>query len=294
MTRRFPPATLVVLVAPYALTAVESTAIAQTRAAVNSPCPGDHATALAGTVHDSTRALIPGAAVTLDDAAPLTSGSDGRFRFACVAAGTHRLRVQAEGFAAAEIQVRMPRGADVELVLQPANVEIGVQVNADEVTAPDTQGTGTSQTIAGKQLQALADDPDDLQRQLQQLGAAAGGNPANTTISVNGFQESSKLPPKSSIAYIKVNPDLYSAEYREPPFEGGRIEVYTKPGQPAFHGALFATNSSGWMNASDPFATSKAPLGKQRYGFELNGPIRKQGSDFSLTLEHRAIDDFGW
>ena len=67
------------------------------------------------------------------------------------------------------------------------------------------------------------------------------------------------MPPKDSIAYIKVNPDLFSAEYREPPFDGGRIEVYTKPGAKAYHGALFGTDSSPWMNARDPFAVSKGP-----------------------------------
>ncbi|MGO4213343.1 hypothetical protein AB4043_21310, partial [Terriglobus sp. YAF25] len=146
--------------------------------------------------------------------------------------------------------------------------------------------------ISGDRLHALADDPDDLTRQLQQLAAAAGGNPSNTVIAVDGFQDGSKLPPKSTIAYIKVNPDLFSAEYREPPFGGGRVEVYTKPGQSAYHGALFATNGSPWMNARDPFSTSKASLGKQRYGFELTGPIRKKGSDFVLALEHRSIDNF--
>jgi hypothetical protein len=125
------------------------------------------------------------------------------------------------------------------------------------------------------------------------MAAASGGNPGNTTISVDGFQDSSTLPPKSSIAYIKVNPDLFSAEYREPPFDGGRVEVYTKPGQKVYHGALFATNGSSWMNARDPFSASKAPLGKQRYGFELTGPITHKGSDFTLNLEHRSIDNYG-
>ena len=151
---------------------------------------------------------------------------------------------------------------------------------------------GRTQTISGDRLQSLADDPDDLQRELQQLAAAAGGNPSNTTISVDGFQDSSALPPKSSIAYIKVNPDQFSAEYREPPFDGGRVEIYTKPGQKTYHGALFMTNGSPWENARDPFSTSKAAIGKQRYGFELTGPVRKKGSDFTLTLEHRSIDNF--
>ncbi len=254
-------------------------------------CGATHGAPLAGVVRDSTQALVPGASLTLDSGQVITSGNDGRFRFPCVSAGTHTLALRAEGFAPDTVQLKLPHAGDVVFVLKPDTVQIGVDVNADETVVPDTQGTGASQTISGKQLQALADDPDDLQRELQQLGAASGGNPSNTTISVDGFQDSSKLPPKSSIAYIKVNPDMYSAEYREPPFDGGRVEVYTKPGQSAFHGALFATNGSPWMNARDPFSPSRASLGKQRYGFELTGPIVKN-ADFSVDLEHRSIDNF--
>ena len=255
-------------------------------------CHGTHEASLSGTVRDNTTALIPGATLTLEDGTSVTSGNDGRFRFSCIRAGYHTLSFRAGGFAPAALPVRLPHPADLQLTLQLDTVRIGVEVNADEATAPSVAGTGAAQTLEGKQLQALADDPDDLQRELQQLGAAGGGNPANTTISVDGFQDSSKLPPKSSIAYIKVNPDMFSAEYREPPFDGGRIEVYTKPGQSTFHGALFATNSGSWMNADDPFSTSRGPLGKQRYGFELTGPIRK-GADFSVDLEHRSISNVG-
>ena len=46
------------------------------------------------------------------------------------------------------------------------------------------------------------------------------------------------------------------------------------------------------MNARDPFTTTNGPIGKQRYGFELSGPMRKNRSDFALALEHRQIDEF--
>ena len=46
------------------------------------------------------------------------------------------------------------------------------------------------------------------------------------------------------------------------------------------------------MNARDPFSDAPAAIGKQRYGFTLTGPVRKQGSNFSLALEHRSIDEF--
>ncbi len=103
------------------------------------------------------------------------------------------------------------------------------------------------------------------------MSAAAGGNPANAALSIDGFQSgdnNSTLPPKSSIGYIKVNSDLFSSEYRNPPFHGGQIEVYTKPGQPTFHGAIFGTNSSAWMNARDPFSVIllSYPYWQQRFG----------------------------
>lgn len=246
---------------------------------------------LAGTVVDSTGAIIPGATVSLESGASVTSGSDGHFRFACVADGSHHLQIAATSFANQDLTVQVPLHKALNAVLQPEAVATTVDVN-EENAEVSTTSAGPTQTISGKRLHELADDPDELLQQLQQLAAAGGGNPSNTTISVDGFQDSPSLPPKDSIAYIKVNPDMFSAEYREPPFDGGRVEIYTKPGAKSYHGALFGTNSSPWMNANDPFSVASAPIGRQRYGFELTGPITHQHSNFTLNLEHRSIDNF--
>ncbi|MGA7155858.1 MAG: carboxypeptidase-like regulatory domain-containing protein [Acidobacteriaceae bacterium] len=264
-------------------------ALAIPHAFAQTACQG---TALNGSVRDVTQALVPGAAVTLDGRRRVVSNSDGRFEFACVSDGRHKLTATANGFARTDEMVSAPHEDDVRVILKLKDVETQVDVTGGGGAATDAEAAGPSQTISGDRLQSLADDPDDLKRELQQLAAAAGGNPANATIAVDGFQGSSALPPKSSIAYIEVNPDQFSAQYREPPFSGGRVEVYTKPGQKTYHGAVFATNGSSWMNARDPFSVSSAPLGKQRYGFELTGPIRRKGSDFSLALEHRSIDNY--
>ena len=174
--------------------------------------------------------------MTLDGGRVVKSGADGRFSFGCVENGGHTVAAAADGFAGAQSAATVPRAVGLTLTLKPEAVETKVEVSGDDAAAASAASAGPTETISGARLQSLADDPDDLLRELQQLAAASGGNPANTTISVDGFQDSSKLPPKSSIAYIKVNPDLYSAEYREPPFEGGRVEVYTKPGQTRFTG----------------------------------------------------------
>ena len=253
-----------------------------------------HGSPFEGTVRDATQALIPGATLSLDGVAVASSSSDGRFRFACVSEGLHHLSATAQGFATQTISFKSPHTEPLAVVLKLEAVETQLDVDADSTVPADPISSGPSQTISGNRLQSLADDPDDLLRELQQMAATAGGSPSGATIRVDGFAggDSSSLPPKDSIAYIKVNPDLFSSEYRQPPFGGGEIQVYTKPGQPAFHGSLFATNGSPWMNARDPFSTSRAALGKQRYGFSLTGPLLRKGTDFTLNLEHRSIDNY--
>ncbi|HEV2577655.1 MAG TPA: carboxypeptidase regulatory-like domain-containing protein [Acidobacteriaceae bacterium] len=283
------------LIVPLAFFAVVAAAPAHAEDG-ESACAG---APVSGIVVDTTGAIIPSATVSLENGARVTAGSDGHFRFPCVSDGSHHLQITASSFAKRDFAVEVPMHKALNAVLAPEEVQTTVDVGDDAAqnsTATNATNSGPAQTISGKQLNSLADDPDDLLRELQQLSAASGGAPSNATVAVDGFDNAegtTHLPPKSSIAYIKVNPDLFSAEYRNPPFGGGRIEVYTKPGQSAFHGALFATNSSAWMNARDPFAISAGSIGKQRYGFELTGPIRKQGSDFSLNLEHRSIDTIG-
>jgi hypothetical protein len=102
-------------------------------------------------------------------------------------------------------------------------------------------------------------------------------------ITVNGFQNASALPPKSAIASIRVNPDLFSSEYQWAPFRGGLIEIFTKPGADSFHGALFFTDCDGVFNTTDPFSVTATPASKQRYGFELSGGVSKKTTLRSLS-----------
>ena len=101
------------------------------------PCKG---TTLAGTVRDSTLALIQGATLTLDGDATAKSGQDGRFRFPCVPAGTHTVAAAQTGFGMRELSLKMPHAAPVDLVLQLEAVETLVEVEGDEVVASSSTG----------------------------------------------------------------------------------------------------------------------------------------------------------
>jgi Carboxypeptidase regulatory-like domain/TonB dependent receptor len=246
-----------------------------------------------GTVSDPTGAMIPGATIQAPSGEVATTDAAGRYVLPCVRAAAIVLTATAQGFAAATFTIQRQAGepARFNFKLAVEDVQTQVQVNGDQPGVDSDGGAGTV-TLKGKALEQLADDPDDFLRQLQALSASAGGSPASAVIVVDGFQNGSALPPKSSIASVRVNPDLFSAEYGFPPFDGGLIEITTKPGADLFHGALFFADSNSSFNATDPFSATAAAAGKRRYGFELSGPLVPKKSGFALALEKRDIDEF--
>ena len=72
-----------------------------------------------------------------------------------------------------------------------------------------------------EQIEALSDDPDEMQQQLQDM---AGGN---AVIRVDSF-EGGRLPPKSAIKSIHITRDAFAAENH---YAGGLfIDIITQPG----------------------------------------------------------------
>ncbi|HEX4037935.1 MAG TPA: TonB-dependent receptor [Acidobacteriaceae bacterium] len=247
-----------------------------------------------GIILDPTGAVVPGAVLHAGPGATVTSGATGRYLFPCLPSGTRRITVTANGFAPFDGQLQIHAGASAhfDFHLAIGVVKTEVQVPSDNAVSLDAdQGIGTH-TLTPKEITELSDDPDDFQRELQILAAANGGAPGAARITVDGFQNSSALPPKASIARIVTAPDLFSAEYDTPPYAGGRVEIFTKPGADSLHGALFLTDSEGPFNATDPFSAVATPASRRRYGFELGGPIRKGRSDYFLALEKRDINEY--
>ena len=255
------------------------------------PCPTG--VRIDGVVADPGGAVVAGAHVQASDGEVAITDAAGHFLLSCIPFGFDKLAVQAEGFATVDFPGGRPAGKTTKVTLKLAMLEVEevVQVTEDPTSMDPDHGGGTL-VIDTKAVQRLADDPDDFLRQLQVLASADGGSPANALISVDGFENGSALPPKSSIASIRVNPDLFSSQYRFPPFAGGLIEIFTKPGANSFHGSIFYSNSAGAFNATNPFSVSATPASKERYGVDLTGPIIPRKSGFALALERRVINEF--
>jgi hypothetical protein len=79
--------------------------------------------------------------------------------------------------------------------------------------------------------------------------AGPGAGPEGGQISIDGFT-GGHLPPKSSIREIRINSNLFSAEYDRTGF--GRIEIFTKPGTDALHGQAFFQFNDQYLNFTQP------------------------------------------
>ena len=246
-----------------------------------------------GIITDPSSAVIAGAHVQAASGESTVTDTTGHFLLRCLPANRTTITVLAQGFAPGTAGISKKQGllARVNLQLEIARVNTEIRVG-DDPTAPDAGRGAATATLNSKRVQQLADDPDDFLRELQTLAASGGGDPSAATVVVDGFQNASALPPKNSIASIRIDPDTFSPQYEVPAWSGGRIEITTKAGADSVHGALFLTNSDGSFNATDPFSITATPAGKRRYGFELSGPIVPKKADFALALEKRDIDEF--
>src|SRR6266540_7377565 len=102
--------------------------------------------------------------------------------------------------------------------------------------------------LKGEDLEALPDDPDELQQDLLALAGPAAG-PNGGQIYIDGFSGGT-LPPKSSIREIRINSNPFSAEYDR--LGMGRIEILTKPGTDSFRGQGFFSFNDNALNSRNP------------------------------------------
>ena len=241
-----------------------------------------------GVVTDPTGAVIASASVVLASSDGVTSktasGRDGAFQFSAVKPGTYILVIEAKGFATTTID-----SIDVEpgkLVQESAKMQLPVEEQQVEVKG-DTLGVSTSAdnnasatVIKGKDLDALSDDPDELQSELTALAGPAAG-PNGAQIFIDGFTRG-QLPPKSSIREIRINQNPFSAHYDRLGY--GRIEILTKPGTDKLHGNVMIMGNDSAFNSLNPFVREEPSYYTTFMNGSIGGPLGKKASWFGSVF----------
>ncbi len=249
---------------------------------------------LRGQITDPSGAAIPAISVSVTGpgGASLVSETDaeGKYVFRNLPPGTYTLQIQLKGFATfqkAGIVIASGHAAVEDARLQVALEKQQVTVESESATVSTSgENNASSLVIKGKDLEALSDDPDELQNELTALAGPSAG-PNGGEIYIDGFS-GGQLPPKSSIREIRVNQNPFSAQYDKLGY--GRIEILTKPGTDHLHGQFFFNENDNAFNSRNPFASQVPAYHSEIYDGNLGDALGKKAS-FFLDVQRRQIQD---
>jgi len=255
---------------------------------------------LHGVVTDPSGGVIAKASVRLTSASgasqDTTTNRDGSYEFKGLLPGAYTVKAVAKGFA-------LFTQGDVQIIagqIQQLKIGLLIQVEEQKVEVTDSttkldvdpSNNAGMVVLKGQDLEALSDDPDELQSELQALAGPSAG-PNGGQIYIDGFTGGT-LPPKSSIREIRINQNPFSAEYDKLGY--GRIEILTKPGTDQYHGQLSLTANTSAFNSRNPFEI--IPAGTQPPGYnsrqfsgEIGGPLVSKKASFFFNLERRDINE---
>jgi hypothetical protein len=235
------------------------------------------------TVLDQSGAVIPGARVTLQPVTPPGPPAEhftdqrGEAVFRGLAPGRFTVRGEFPGFEARVIEdLRLRRGVTRrELRLPIARHAEELQVGQDSRDrALDPRGDAFSSVLSRDQIDALPDDPDEMQAALEEIAGPGA------VIRVDGFR-GGKLPPKSQIRGIRFRRDTFAAENHG----GGLVlvDIMTSPGAGPLRGTADVTFRDESLNARHALAPTRGAEQQRNYGFTLHGTLFKDRTSFSLT-----------
>src|SRR5688572_3230870 len=265
-----------------------------------------------GTVRDTSGAVVPGAKVTLTNAATgistvKTTGDDGAFEFAAVRPGAYLVTSEKTGFSMALMDnVQVQVGARLRTDLQMAIGQVTEKVEV-AATSPliETDSSQRGQVITGDQTRALPLSSREYSTlallttgvKLASTSLTTGNTPREGAFNVNGlrstfnnflidgvdnnaygtsnqgFSNQVMQPAPEAIGEFKVVTNNMSAEYGRA--AGGTINVNYRSGTNRFQGAGWEFLRNTAMNATGFFkpANGKPTLDKNQFGGVIGGPL---------------------
>jgi carboxypeptidase family protein len=277
---------------------------------VPSSLPAQYTTAtLSGIITDSSGRTMPGARVTIENAATglvraYTTGEDGAYLFPGLPVGTYRLQVEKEGFArysqeGITLHVNQTATQSVSLRVGKVSEQIKVFANAEMLPAESSNIAQLIDTqrivdlpLNGRQAQSLLflapgtidTTPYYCGSSCQggvypnaQWGNISGGGPGNINYQLDGgdhndhyINSNSPFPNPDAVQEFSVQTNNMSAEYGN---SAVVVNIVTKSGTNQFHGDLFEFVRNGAINARNYFAQTSDTQKRHQFGATAGGPI---------------------
>src|SRR5688572_20211519 len=280
---------------------------------------------LSGVVYDPSKAVLPGATVTVTNRdtgvtrTSVTSGG-GRYAFLALPPGTYVVRVELSGFAPQvrdDVALMLGSSVDLTFALALAGAQEQVTVSA-EAPLLDLQKTAVASVVSQQQIESLPISGRNFisfslitpgvstDRTPQQGASATSGltfaaqRARSNNITVDGVDNNDAAVgavratfSQEAVREFQVLTNSYSAEFGKA--SGGVVNIVTKSGTNVLSGNLFGYFRDEALNAKEHFERfdpagnaierEKAPYGQKQFGFTLGGPLRRDRSFFFLSFE---------
>jgi hypothetical protein len=277
--------------------------------------------AVVGVLTDSTKAVVPGAPVTLKEVQTnvtrtTSSAPDGSYEFLNLTQGRYQVLVEASGFnkRATEpfpVSARQTVRIDIELQTAGRSEEVTVSGAAPLINTenPTISGSKTNRelqqlpftfrTSNTSPVDTIAVLPEVQKGNTASDFSLSGGQVYQNEVSVdgisttnvrrNGIGEGGRnvFPSVEGIEEIRVSSINNNAEFAQT----GDITTITKPGTNNWKGSAFLNLNNEGLNANPNFFSKRIPnkSDNRNYGGSLSGPIIKNKTFFFLTFERLAI-----
>ncbi len=143
------------------------------------------------------------------------------------------MKISASGFVDADqqnVSVTNGQATPLDIAMQITTAAQQVDVNASGVgtVSVDPSANAGAIVLSETDLDALPDDPDDLETATGGDGRSAVRGPNRPGAFIDGFS-GGQMPPKSSIRGVGINSNPFASEFDTPGFRLNP-DFYAKPG----------------------------------------------------------------
>lgn len=275
-------------------------------------------------------ATVKVASLGTNEVRTVSTSAAGTYSVPNLAAGTYRLEVQQSGFkhfvrSSVEVQVDVTSRVDVSLqvgdisesievtsaapILQTDNSSLGTVVPQEEVQSIPLSGRNINNLLAlvpgvvaqgGTYGNAVGNQFNGSRTNAIGFGnySIGGGFGNQSQFFVDGVATNAPAnnlttytPSQDVVQEFRVVTNNVSAEYGN--YAGGVINITSKSGGNAFHGAAYEYLRNKILNANGFFSNrvdlSRPPLVQNQFGGTLGGPIRKDKTFFFFGIERQII-----
>jgi hypothetical protein len=280
---------------------------------------------ISGTVRDQKGAAVPNAPVVVKEertglSRTVASDENGFFSVLSLPAGVYSVSATPHGFKKTvneKIELHVSENLAISLIVQVGEVSETIVVTG-ETPQVSTTGGDISSLVSEKQVTELPLNGRNYAALVTVIpGISTAGSFAtrgtgldsNIDMAVNGNQSNTNMwtvdgvnnmdvgsnatllvfPSVDAIQEFRVERNSFSAEFGQA--QGAVINLITKGGSNQFHGSGFEFLRNDALNETDFFLAKanapKQPLRYNNFGFNFNGPIKKDRIFFFYSEEWR-------